>query len=25
MATAITGTKWNGHVFWGLRRSGEKA
>ncbi len=24
-ANFITGTKWNGHVFWGLRRQGEKA
>ncbi|MBF0182376.1 MAG: DUF2924 domain-containing protein [Magnetococcales bacterium] len=23
-ANFITGTKWNGHVFWGLRRQGEK-
>ncbi|MEO5372545.1 MAG: DUF2924 domain-containing protein [Magnetococcus sp. DMHC-1] len=24
VANAITGTRWNGHVFWGMRRQGEK-
>ncbi|MBF0182107.1 MAG: DUF2924 domain-containing protein [Magnetococcales bacterium] len=25
VANFISGTKWNGHVFWGLRRQGEKS
>ena len=25
VATAITGTKWNGHVFFGLKRQGDAA
>lgn len=25
VATAITGTKWNGHLFFALKRAGEKA
>ncbi|MBF0148372.1 MAG: DUF2924 domain-containing protein [Magnetococcales bacterium] len=24
VANFITGTRWNGHIFWGLRRQGEK-